>query len=73
MEVEIMNQFECEKCDYKRFLLFGCDQYYPSGDLSDVTDTYETLKEAKEAYIELDRDYKVIYDRIDNKTYYLKN
>jgi hypothetical protein len=72
MGIEIINVFECENCDYKRFLLFGCDNYYPAGDLSDIVDTYDTLKEAKEAYLELDRDFKVIYDRIENKTYHLK-
>ena len=71
MGIEIINSFLCVECDYKRFLLFGCNNHYPKGDLSDIVGTYDSLKEAKEVYLELDNDFKVIYDRIGNKTYYL--
>ena len=73
MAIEIINQFEESEEDYKRFMLFGCHTYYPNGDLGDVIGSFETLVEAKENYLRENYDYKVIFDRIGNKTYFLKN
>lgn len=30
---------------YKRYILFYCEQYYPSGELSDAVATFDTLEE----------------------------
>ena len=70
---EIINVFECQSGDFKRFILFACNRYYPAGELCDAKDSFDTLPEAKQAYLKLKDDYVLIYDRIADKKYYLKD
>jgi hypothetical protein len=55
-----------------RFVVFCADQYYPTGGLDDIHDTFDTLKEAKDFVGRLGGtyDYVKIYDRIEGVTVY---
>jgi len=46
----------------KRFLLFCCNQYYPSGGWSDLFGSFDTLDEAIEAFKPRTWDYGEIVD-----------
>lgn len=49
----------------KRFLLFVFDDYYPSGAMEDLENSYDTLEEAKIGMVSTSGDYKYIYDRVE--------
>lgn len=57
---------------YKRYLIFTFSDYYPSGGLSDVAASFDTIEEAKKAitdssiHISLDSCY--VWDRITGET-----
>jgi len=47
----------------KKFIVFGYDQYYPSGALLDIQGDFDTLEEAKD-YINNNRwDFNDVIDR----------
>jgi len=51
----------------KRFLVFGCDKYYPLGGISDLIGSFDTIEEAREAVKEDSSDFWDIYDRIEGE------
>ena len=46
----------------KRFLLFAFSDYYPSGGLSDVDSSHDTLKEALEEANQLSWEFMNVFD-----------
>lgn len=48
---------------YKKFILFQYESYYPSGGLSDIADSFDTIEEAKAAVAKKPRDFNEIVDR----------
>ena len=51
----------------KRYMVFQCNQYYPSGGLDDVTGDFDTVMEARNTLRKVDNyhDYSNIFDRIE--------
>lgn len=47
---------------YKKYILFKYDQYYPSGGMCDIHDSYNTINEAHNN-IDIRDDYFEIVDR----------
>lgn len=48
---------------YKKYILFQYHQYYPGGGLGDITDSFDTLEEARTKAVEKYYDYNEIVDR----------
>lgn len=48
--------------NYKRYLLFGLDNYYPEGARHDVIESFDSLEEVKNAIQKNPRSY---YDILD--------
>lgn len=67
---------EDQSIKYKRFMVFEYANYYPSGGLSDVEQSFDTLDEAKEYCEELSKppkwrlkcDYYEVFDRVEGVT-----
>lgn len=53
--------------EYKRFMVFRCNTYYPEGGLSDVDESFDTLEEAIKFCKERYYDFRYIFDRIEGK------
>jgi len=47
----------------KKFILFEFDDHYPGGGLGDITDSYDTLEEAKAVALKAYRDTREVVDR----------
>lgn len=47
----------------KKFVLFQYEGYYPTGGLGDVTGSFDTLEEAKEAVTKKRKDTNEVVDR----------
>lgn len=41
----------------KRFIVFAHDQYYPSGGWADSRDSFDTLEEALDYILKIDKDF----------------
>jgi len=50
---------------YKRYMVFIWDQYYPSGGLNQVHASFDDLNEAIEYAAKTEYDYSTIFDRIE--------
>lgn len=69
--MKTIKDFKKQKFTHKRYILFGCSEYYPSGDLSDVQGSFGDLEGAAKAYQECTYEFKLIYDRIEDIGYTL--
>jgi hypothetical protein len=47
---------------FKRFLLFGFPEYYPSGGLGDVDGEFDDLNDAIAAAVDSFREYRYVFD-----------
>ena len=47
---------------YKRFIAYAFDNYYPSGFLGDIVDSFDTLEEAINAVESTLYDFKGVFD-----------
>lgn len=70
-----MKELELKEDLSKRYWLVMYDGYYPDGFDGDVKNTFDTLEELNQYYIELSYkyDYGYIFDREENKLYELHN
>jgi erythromycin esterase-like protein len=50
----------------KKYILFGYDQYYPSGALNDVIDSFDSIDEAK---VVVEKNQYDFYNLIDRDTW----
>jgi hypothetical protein len=48
---------------YRKYIVFGCESYYPLGGLNDVQGDYDTLQEAREEELANGYDDSYIIDR----------
>jgi hypothetical protein len=63
MNSTIKNMEEENQHIYKKYIVFCIDQYYPSGGLSDIGNSFDTIDKARE-YIKKNRaDYNEIIDK----------
>jgi hypothetical protein len=63
-----------KKKPMKKYLLVCWDQYYPSGGLRNIRGTFDTVEEAKAAYVDgfAGMDYAEIVDRDTMETVWEK-
>lgn len=64
---------QIENVRLKRFLVFGYFQYYPSGGLGDVDETFDTNEEAVAYAKTVAYDFVEVWDRIADETTYSNN
>jgi hypothetical protein len=58
-----------ENMEFKRYLVFGFDEFYPSGGMTDCHGRFYTFDGAKRCLLTINYDAGYIYDVITNKYY----
>lgn len=66
-EIELIKEESDGDGNFKRYLEFGCDRYYPAGDLNDVIDSFDTPEEAIACCKSNTYDYMIVWDRIADR------
>lgn len=59
--------------EYKRYLVFKYDNYYPCGGIDDVYKSFDELDKAKEVCKNSKYDNSYVYDRIKGKVVFDKD